>query len=381
MVPGFPHTGAWTDALTGEVHEVTDLGAPFYFGPGQYHVWLDTPVVPVAEDAALPLNAACSDVSALNFGLEEVCSYEITFTLDATDLDAEGLLSGQGIHLAGSFQGWDAAGTPMVEVGNHLWQTTVVAEAGALLEYKFINGTSWGQSESVPAGCGGEDGYGGYNRQLIVLGPESGGSAVCFGACAACLSNLDFPGCLDSTAVNFDDTANLDDGSCLYEVVLQVDVSEVDPLPEAVYVAGSFQGWDVSGTPMEYADGVWVTALNLLANDSVEYKFLAGPEWALEEDVPMNCGVSNGLGGFNRVVVPMGSSAVPIVCFGSCGPCEGVVNPPVDGSVFCGPGSVWDPAMGLCVGLTTCSEDIDGDGLIGVSDVLALLSSFGNVCP
>ena len=381
MVPGFPHTGAWTDALTGEVHEVTDLGAPFYFGPGQYHVWLDTPVVPVAEDAALPLNAACSDVSALNFGLEEVCSYEITFTLDATDLDAEGLLSGQGIHLAGSFQGWDAAGTPMVEVGNHLWQTTVVAEAGALLEYKFINGTSWGQSESVPAGCGGEDGYGGYNRQLIILGPESGGSAVCFGACAACLSNLDFPGCLDSTAVNFDDTANLDDGSCLYEVVLQVDVSEVDPLPEAVYVAGSFQGWDVSGTPMEYADGVWVTALNLLANDSVEYKFLAGPEWALEEDVPMNCGVSNGLGGFNRVVVPMGSSAVPIVCFGSCGPCEGVVNPPVDGSVFCGPGSVWDPAMGLCVGLTTCSEDIDGDGLIGVSDVLALLSSFGNVCP
>jgi len=113
----------------------------------------------------------------------------------------------------------------------------------------------------------------------------------------------------------------------------------------------------------------------------LEYKFLAGPEWALEEDVPMNCGVSNGLGGFNRVVVPMGSSAVPIVCFGSCGPCEGVVNPPVDGSVFCGPGSVWDPVMGLCVGLTTCSEDIDGDGLIGVSDVLALLSSFGNVCP
>ena len=33
------------------------------------------------------------------------------------------------------------------------------------------------------------------------------------------------------------------------------------------------------------------------------------------------------------------------------------------------------------VGLVTCEEDIDGDGLVGVSDVLALLSEFGTVCP
>ena len=26
-------------------------------------------------------------------------------------------------------------------------------------------------------------------------------------------------------------------------------------------------------------------------------------------------------------------------------------------------------------------EDVDGDGLVGVSDVLALLSEFGTVCP
>ena len=42
----------------------------------------------------------------------------------------------------------------------------------------------------------------------------------------------------------------------------------------------------------------WMVALDLPAADSVEYKFLAGPEWALGEDVPMECGVSNGLGGY-----------------------------------------------------------------------------------
>ena len=381
MVPGFPHTGAWTDALTGDVYDVTDLGASFYFGPGQYHLWLDTPVDPVPADEPLPLSVACNDAAALNFGLEETCSYELVLLLDATDLAESGDVSPQGLHVAGSFQGWNPSGTPLVELGENLWQAAVVADAGSVLEYKFINGNTWGQSELVPSGCGAEDGFGGYNRQLLVMGPASGGGVVCFGACAACLSNLDFPGCLDSTAVNFDSAANTDDGSCLYEVVLRVDVSEVEPLPSTVYVAGSFQGWDASGTPMNQVEELWTVSLDLPAFDTVEYKFLAGPEWALEEVVPEACGVPNGLGGYNRALLPADTSDAAVVCFGQCGPCSGVVNPPVDGAEFCGTGTVWDPVLEWCVGITTCSEDIDGDGLIGVADVLALLSAFGNLCP
>ena len=33
------------------------------------------------------------------------------------------------------------------------------------------------------------------------------------------------------------------------------------------------------------------------------------------------------------------------------------------------------------VGMVVQLEDIDGDGLIGVSDVLLLLSAFGGLCP
>jgi hypothetical protein len=72
---------------------------------------------------------------------------------------------------------------------------------------------------------------------------------------------------------------------------------------------------------------------------------------------------------------------LPVVCFGGCSACEDVVDPPVDGAAFCGPGTVWDAGLALCVGFVDCSEDIDGDGLIGVSDVLILLSSFGGLCP
>ena len=77
-----------------------------------------------------------------------------------------------------------------------------------------------------------------------------------------------------------------------------------------------------------------------------------------------------------------------MVCFSKCADCEegtGPVDPvdPVNGADFCGPGTVWDPIQALCVGVdsATCTEDLDGDGLVGVTDVLTLLSAFGSICP
>ncbi len=381
MVPGFPHTGVWTDAMTGTTMEVSDLGSGFYFAPGQWHLWIDTSVEVVPSDDPLPLSAVCSDEQALNFGADGACQYEVVIALDATDLSLGPGIDLGGVHVAGSFQGWNPAGTPLQDVGDHVWQTTIVAEAGALLEYKFINGTTWDNAETVPLGCGGEDGYGGYNRQMVVDGSDAG--PVCFGGCAACITNLDFPGCLDTSAVNFDDWATVDDGSCAYGVLFQVDASELDPAPEAMYLAGSFQGWNAVGTPMvDSGGGVWSVQLDLLGGAEVAYKFLAGPDWVLGESVPMECGEDDGFGGNNRVAtIGTTSNVLPVVCFGSCGECTGVVDPPLEGWAFCGPGTVWDETLELCIGITTCSEDVDGDGLVGVSDVLALLSAFGGLCP
>ena len=41
MIPGFQHTGTWYDYFTGNSFQVNDLGATFFFEPGEYHVYTD----------------------------------------------------------------------------------------------------------------------------------------------------------------------------------------------------------------------------------------------------------------------------------------------------------------------------------------------------
>ena len=389
MIPGFPHTGPWTDAITGITLDVSDLSSPYYFAPGQWHLWMDTPVSPVDVSEPLVFELNCTDSNAVNFGAEGSCRYMVTVALDATDLIESGSISPWGLHVAGSFQGWSPSGTDLVEGVDGVWSASFEAAVGDLVEFKFVNGNNWNAAETVPSGCGVSDEFGGYNRQWVVAGADVIGP-ICFGACAACESNLDYPGCMDSGAINFDSGATLDDGSCQYDVLFQVDVSELTVPPTTVYVAGSFQGWDVAGTPMnDLGNGLWEHLVTVTGSDSIQYKFLSSPDWDAAEVVPMECGIDNGLGGGNRVFLPTGSlTELPVVCFSSCAVCEapngGGGDDPIDpvlGSDFCGPGTVWDDVAQLCVGLTTCDEDINGDGLISVSDVLALLSAFGSVCP
>lgn len=41
MIPGFQHTGTWYDYFTGNSFQVNDLGATFFYEPGEYHVYTD----------------------------------------------------------------------------------------------------------------------------------------------------------------------------------------------------------------------------------------------------------------------------------------------------------------------------------------------------
>ena len=48
---------------------------------------------------------------------------------------------------------------------------------------------------------------------------------------------------------------------------------------------------------------------------------------------------------------------------------------------FCGPGTLWSMADQQCVlADPTCPPDVNGDGLIGVADILQVLSSYGESC-
>ena len=51
-------------------------------------------------------------------------------------------------------------------------------------------------------------------------------------------------------------------------------------------------------------------------------------------------------------------------------------------ALFCGEGTVWSALLGQCVPENeNCAEDLNGDGAVEVSDMLMLLSSFGQFCP
>ena len=119
----------------------------------------------------------------------------------------------------------------------------------------------------------------------------------------------------------------------------------------------------------------------LMPGQSYAYKFINGNEWGFDEGVPEACGTPNGLGGFNRSW-NFETTTTPhpeLVCWSSCAPC----TTEEIGSTFCGPGTVWDVELQLCVGINdenTCPEDITGDGLVTVDDLLTLLSAFAESC-
>ncbi|MCB0805680.1 MAG: T9SS type A sorting domain-containing protein [Bacteroidales bacterium] len=206
----------------------------------------------------------------------------------------------EGVHIAGNFQGWNPSNTIMTDAGNNIYTYTSTFPEGSELEYKFINGDEWGEDESVPSGCAQNN-----NRYLNVPLNDTILVAVCFGSCEPCGNPT--------------------------TVTLQVDMSEQTVSSNGVHVAGSFQGWNPASTEMtNQGNGIYSATVSVSENETIQYKFINGNDWSGEESVPASCGVSNGVGGYNRFYeVPAGGGTVGVVCFGTCYPC-GFVPTEVD---------------------------------------------------
>jgi hypothetical protein len=69
----------------------------------------------------------------------------ITFQVDMTYQEVSEL----GVHIAGSFQGWDPSASECVLLGDNIYATTFTLTPGDYHEYKFMNGNAWGMDESV----------------------------------------------------------------------------------------------------------------------------------------------------------------------------------------------------------------------------------------
>lgn len=160
-----------------------------------------------SDDGSCYYNPGCLDASAQNYDAtadadDNSCQYLVTLRVNMSNES----VAAAGVHVAGSFQGWDPAATPVPVLGYGVYEITLVLANGTY-EYKFINGDAWGQDESV-----GDCGNGG-NRVIVVDGSDLTTDAACFNSCDACT------GCTDPFSVEFDPFAGEDDGSCATPIV------------------------------------------------------------------------------------------------------------------------------------------------------------------
>ncbi|HKL40012.1 MAG TPA: T9SS type A sorting domain-containing protein, partial [Cryomorphaceae bacterium] len=108
--------------------------------------------------------------------------FMLTVSVDASDLDS--INSDGGIHVAGTFNGFTPA--PMNDLGDGVYSLSVMVAEGSDVLYKFLNSPNFDVAEEVPAECGQDDGFGGFNRTLTMPAADTTASLVCFSSCEAC---------------------------------------------------------------------------------------------------------------------------------------------------------------------------------------------------
>ncbi len=107
------------------------------------------------------------------------CTVNVTFGVDIAGIAPDA----NGMHLAGSIQGWNPATTPMIRVGTStVFKVTLPAEPLTTYEYKFVNGNAWGPNNderNIPAACSNAGGNRPYtSTKLDTILP-----VVCFARC------------------------------------------------------------------------------------------------------------------------------------------------------------------------------------------------------
>ncbi len=97
-------------------------------------------------------------------------------------------VSSKGVHVAGSFQGWSPNTTKMVNYSGSgkfestVYQTMAFADSGEV-KWKFINGDSWDNAESVPAECKVDN----DGNRGVTLGTNPETYMACYSKCGVCV--------------------------------------------------------------------------------------------------------------------------------------------------------------------------------------------------
>ncbi len=236
--------------------------------------------------------AGCSDPDAANYDPTTTsddgsCQYGVTFQVD---MNGVALAATDIVYVQSTFNQWCGNCNPMTDSDQDgIWTVTLPLKPGTY-EYKYTTNGWDGLIEDVPLACdvtGGQFGNRGFTLDTAPLTLP----LHAFGVCAE-----GGDGCTDSDAINYDPSAQNDNGSCLYDVTFQVDMTAVALAPaDVVTLQSTFNVWCGDCNPMSDADqdNIWTVTLPLKAG-SYEYKYTTNGWNGLVETVPLACDVTGG---------------------------------------------------------------------------------------
>ena len=303
----------------------------------------DRLLAPVIENTTI---STCFGQCSTDGSCEQpAATVDVSFKVDMNDYP-----SGFGfVNLSGSLNGWCGDCNQMSDDdGDGVYEITVSLSGESTYEYKFTL-DNWAVQESFNEGDACTSTIDGFTNRSLVVGSDNVNlNAVCFNSCDACT------------------------GAAPISVTFQVDMSVEGANPAGVFIAGSFQGWDAGASQMSDDDGDLIytyTHTGILPNTNIQWKYLNGADFSLEETVPPTCNT-----GTNRFYdVGEEDVVLDVVCFSSCVACD-VEVPQIEvtfnvntANIEVGPngmylgGGVFGDAMGHAM------ADDDGDGIWTVS--------------
>jgi beta-glucanase (GH16 family) len=310
----------------------------------------------------------CTDPSADNYDSNAAiddgsCTYGSSLVNITLSVNTANITVGpNGMYAGGGVLG-DALAVPLSDPnGTGTWTGVVTVNAGTTGNYIFLNspanGGDWGTKEDL-SGQSCAD-INNWNDRILPNNITSDITLLhCFGSCetdGSC-SDVVTSGCTDATANNYNASATTDDGSCMYNVTLTVDMNCSGLTPGAVAATGPSDGWSCGTYALSDGDGdgVWEGTFSF-ASGTFEYIYCTDG-WAQQETPGLLFEMQNG---------------------GSCAPITDYANW-ANRLITVGAITTSDSwgSCSSCAGVTGCPEDVDNDGFVTVNDVLSVLSEFG----
>ncbi|MEY2938533.1 MAG: hypothetical protein RL062_1122, partial [Bacteroidota bacterium] len=277
-------------------------------------------------DSEVIMSPVCwGSCSACN---NQPATYNVSFSVDMSQ--ATGFSVPE---LNGTFNNWCGNCNAMSDNNSDgIWDIVLALPAGTYeFKYSYDN---WAGSEQLQEGLSCTVTNGGYTNRVITINGDTTIPVVCFGLCTQCQLNTVY-GCKDTGATNYNPAATVDNGTCTYNTVFNVDMTCADAFTD-VYITGPWCGWCAADTynHLTDADGDGIYSVSLIfPAGNVEYKYMVD-NWASQENLiddmqnGATCAPVTDYANYANRLAPAGANQNDV--YGRCSAC---VTPPTNYNV------------------------------------------------